>query len=386
LPVIDDGHIIQIDPIITLQDLAPNFVHHMIVHVCEPGNGTNWNKYQTPDQCISPLGNPNSGCTSLLYAWAGTQGPEILPPQVGFRMGTRYSTSVRNIIIETHFDNPKLIPNLRDHSGVRIYYTAESKRPYDAAVMVIGDPLISFRPIPPLQQRVPYQGSCPSMCTSDWDHDITVFGDFLHMHTAGSQMFSVITRDEQPLQELNRVDFYSFDFQQQTPVNVVLKRGDQINTHCTYKTLSRVNKTTFGLESTQEMCMEFLTYYPALYTKGNKPFPWSLCGFVDPIRDGTGNATWCGGYDPTTSLKMVPNPSVFDPPSYDEIKFGKVPASCASANPPDTSSISPTNPDNGGGVSSGVKVLLVFVSLGILAVGIAIYFRLMGSVTDRAAV
>ena len=42
--------------------------------------------------------------------------------------------------------------------------------------------------------------------------------------------------DSQLIQEINRVDFWQFEFQQNTPVNYTIRRGDRVNTHCVYDT------------------------------------------------------------------------------------------------------------------------------------------------------
>ena len=40
LPQVDDAHIIVIEPLIDQHGISKDFVHHFLVHVCEPGKAT----------------------------------------------------------------------------------------------------------------------------------------------------------------------------------------------------------------------------------------------------------------------------------------------------------------------------------------------------------
>jgi hypothetical protein len=106
--------------------------------------------------------------------------------------------------------------------------------------------------------------TCPSECTQHFDHDIKVFGDYFHMHEIGRSGWSWIHREGQEPIPLSRVEYYAFANQHGTPVDVTLKRGDRINTHCVWDSSRRSEPTRISIASTDEMCIEFLTYYPAL--------------------------------------------------------------------------------------------------------------------------
>ena len=47
-------------------------------------------------------------------------------------------------------------------------------------------------------------------------------------------------------------------------LNYEIKRGDRLNLHCIYDSTSRTAPTIFGVESDDEMCMDFLSYYPRM--------------------------------------------------------------------------------------------------------------------------
>jgi hypothetical protein len=62
---------------------------------------------------------------------------------------------------------------------------------------------------------------------------------------------------------MNRVDFWDFGFQPGSLVNFTIEPGDRINTHCVYKERS-TGPTRFDESSTDEMCIQYLFYYPKI--------------------------------------------------------------------------------------------------------------------------
>jgi hypothetical protein len=100
--------------------------------------------------------------------------------------------------------------------------------------------------------------------------------------------------------------------QQFTPVHYSIKRGDRLHVHCVYDTSKRTNTTRFGMKkfffivfhqknnffctllglgSEDEMCMDFIYYYPLMETANQMPF--SLCG---SLTMSDFNGTVCGDY------------------------------------------------------------------------------------------
>lgn len=73
LPQVNDASIIMIEPLIN-NYADKDFVHHLLVHVCEPGiNGSStktfWDLYKKAGECYSPVGDLGTGCISILNAW-----------------------------------------------------------------------------------------------------------------------------------------------------------------------------------------------------------------------------------------------------------------------------------------------------------------------------
>jgi hypothetical protein len=122
---------------------------------------------------------------------------------------------------------------------------------------------MTLPPIPPGLESYAVELSCPSECTTQLPHDLHVFADFFHMHMLGAQALSTHHRKEESSTVL-RVEHYVFNHQLYSPVNITIKPGDRINTHCVWDSRQRTEETSIGFSSTDEMCMEFLAYYPAV--------------------------------------------------------------------------------------------------------------------------
>jgi len=155
-----------------------------------------------------------------------------------------------------------------------------------------------------------YEFSCPHDCTSTWQNTLHVFGVFLHMHGWGSQIWGTHWRGDTLINETGRIDFWDFAFQQQLPVMFDILPGDRINTHCWYQQNPSA-PVAFGLPSSDEMCIQYLQYYPRI------PDNTGICGyFYGPLLASYGidNTTVCNDdilYD-TTGL---PKPdTIKDPP------------------------------------------------------------------------
>eukprot|EP01090_Pellita_catalonica_P018511 TRINITY_DN6011_c0_g1_i1.p1 TRINITY_DN6011_c0_g1~~TRINITY_DN6011_c0_g1_i1.p1 ORF type:complete len:580 (-),score=77.66 TRINITY_DN6011_c0_g1_i1:95-1807(-) len=298
-PVTEDHHIIQIDPL--LDPNTVDYTHHMLVQICNSNTNSYWKYYNdNPGESCLEGGHSDSstsspedsmGCLDYLYVWAVGMGPLYIPKEAGYRMGP---TAARYVVIQFHYTNPELKTGIKDSSGFRIHYTPDL-RDEDVGLLVVGDPAIMFPNIPPGVADAHYEATCPEECTSTWANDIHVFADFLHMHFIGDSIWSTVYRDNEFVEEINGAQFYSYDFQQATNVDVVIKKGDRIHTHCVFDSTLRQNPTKFDLASTDEMCMDFLFYYPKLDDMAG-------CGYASPEH------TLCG-----SQLINVANPVVEEP-------------------------------------------------------------------------
>ena len=104
------------------------------------------------------------------------------------------------------------------------------------------------------------------------------------MHELGARGWTRLWRGTQDMGYTTRIEYYDYGFQEFVPLNFTLMPGDRLQTHCAYDSRSRSAPTPFGSPSNQEMCMDFVMYYPRVPD-------WDFCGFID---FGVRNYTICG--------------------------------------------------------------------------------------------
>ncbi|CAM9465936.1 unnamed protein product [Choristocarpus tenellus] len=238
-------HIIGFETIVD-SDTEPH-IHHLVV------------KTIIDENCQRDLGFAD------VYVWApGPVSGEALPGVAGFRFdGGGGSSDYKSILLQTHYDNPSNIAGLVDSSGVRVYYT-EDLRQYDAGTMQLGDPSVTLQGEELPDGRSLYSFNCPSSCTQGFQNEsVTVFGHFLHMHEAGRRMETRQYRDDKLIRS-SEVEYYTFSQSGAYPTRTVgetIEKGDWFETDCYYD--SGNDGKIFGLGSENEMCIDFIFYYPA---------------------------------------------------------------------------------------------------------------------------
>ncbi|CAH2250212.1 jg6910 [Pararge aegeria aegeria] len=97
------------------------------------------------------------------------------------------------------------------------------------------------------------------------EEGIIVFGSQLHTHLTGVAVWTRHSRRGVELPMLNRDFHYSTHFQEirilHRPVKVL--PGDYLETTCIYNTKDKENATIGGHAITDEMCVNYMHYYPA---------------------------------------------------------------------------------------------------------------------------
>merc|ERR1711871_323897 len=111
------------------------------------------------------------------------------------------------------------------------------------------------------------QYECPASCTSQMSGPITVVSSQLHMHQVGVSMHTETVRDGQIVTEGNagprRAEYYDFNFQDSIWKTFQVLPGDTLRTTCTYRVNEAGGPVRFGLASQDEMCIDFVSYYPS---------------------------------------------------------------------------------------------------------------------------
>eukprot|EP00190_Bangiopsis_sp_CCMP1999_P001695 CAMPEP_0198732180 /NCGR_PEP_ID=MMETSP1475-20131203/34256_1 /TAXON_ID= ORGANISM="Unidentified sp., Strain CCMP1999" /NCGR_SAMPLE_ID=MMETSP1475 /ASSEMBLY_ACC=CAM_ASM_001111 /LENGTH=769 /DNA_ID=CAMNT_0044495245 /DNA_START=147 /DNA_END=2456 /DNA_ORIENTATION=- len=294
VPVDTPRHIVAFEPII--QEATTKYVHHFILSQCQSDTDL-IEKFSKPEVCgIDGATEDISSCSSVVYGWAKGGPPLILPAEAGFRV----DATSNKFVLQIHYDNADLDEGVVDSSGVRIH-TSSALREHDAGILNVGDVLVMEES--PIEDGRQYQFSCPSQCTERMEHEITVFEAALHMHNLGRTAWTNhYDKDQNFKGTLSKRDFWDGGFQLQSAVdNVIVKPGDSLEVSCIYD-LSKVETANFGPATSDEMCMDFLVYYPKVKLSTGKEFP--VCGLY---RQGQVRISLCG-FEP----EFVDNPSFAD--------------------------------------------------------------------------
>ena len=190
---------------------------------------------------------------------------------------------------------------------VLVRYFQLEPRAHDAAVMVLGDTAVEFSrlpmgSLPPGQPVVHRQTTCPSACTALLESEITVFADYLHMHHTGEKIFTDhYAANGSYLSTRSRIDFWDNDFavmqteaQTSSFTSYTIHPGDELQTHCVYNTMGQPGRVDFGGKAFQEMCLDFLFFFPSQPNPINAVSPF--CGLAALEVNGSYETrSRCGG-------------------------------------------------------------------------------------------
>ncbi|XP_072228027.1 dopamine beta-hydroxylase [Leuresthes tenuis] len=253
------NHIVMYESVITPGNEA--IVHHIEVFECSPDIHNVPQYSGSCDDKMKP-GKLNS-CRHVLAAWAMGAEAFYYPPDAGLAMGGPGSS--RFLRLEVHYHNPLLISGRRDSSGIRLHYTP-SLRQYDAGIMELGLVYTPVMAIPPKQPTFYLSGYCTSKCTQIAlpPRGIFIFASQLHTHLAGRGVRTVLVKGGKELEVVQEDQHFSTHYQTirvlRKMVNVL--PGDVLITKCTYNTEDRSNPTVGGFGIMEEMCVNYVHYYP----------------------------------------------------------------------------------------------------------------------------
>lgn len=252
--------IIRFDGVVSPQ--SEGVVHHMELFHCDVKPDVEIPEYD--HMCTSeqkPMGL--TPCRRVIGAWALGAENFTYPDETGSFIGGQDSSAY--LVLEVHFNNPYLKKGIIDQSGIRIYYT-DKLRPYEAGIMEIGLEYNSKNSIPPKAKNFRVSGYCRSECTRVGlePQGITIFASQLHTHLNGLQTFTRIVRKNGSIDVLNIDRHYSPHFQEirLLPKPVRVEPGDTMIHTCIYNTEIHRNMTFGGYGIRDEMCVNYMHYYP----------------------------------------------------------------------------------------------------------------------------
>ena len=225
--------------------LAPDIdnkavVHHLLL-------------YKTAT-AVSPTPAPCGGAAfgELVTGWAPGVGDLIMPPEAGFpEEGTTH------YMMQIHYNNVVGTSAQSDASGFK-FCTTDVLRPNDASILAFGSANFTIPALSTLALTCDYTFT---------DHPIHAFVAQAHMHLRGQAMSTLNMSAPYTL-----LDVPNFSFQSQDLHNVSfdIKTGDVIRNTCTW-TNSTSKAISFGTTTEDEMCFDFVTYWPRITTLG---FSW----------------------------------------------------------------------------------------------------------------
>jgi len=138
---------------------------------------------------------------------------------------------------------------------------------------VVGIGLNNWMIVPPKQKDWITVGYCMHQCTESSFKStrlpgggINIFASSLHAHLAGRASWTKHVRNGKELPEIDRDDHQDFHFQyiRVFPKEIKIKPGDDIIHYCKYNSMDRDRLITEGGSTRDEMCLNFLFYYPRI--------------------------------------------------------------------------------------------------------------------------
>lgn len=253
------NHIVMYESAITRGNEA--IVHHIEVFECSPDLRTVPDYSGSCDDKMKP--DKLDSCRHVLAAWAMGAEAFYYPPDAGLPIGGPGSS--RFLRLEVHYHNPLLISGRRDSSGIRLHFTRSLRR-YDAGIMELGLVYTPVMAVPPQQRSFYLSGYCNSQCTRTALPlgGIWIFASQLHTHLAGRGVRTVLVREGRELEVVQEDKHFSTHYQTirvlRKMVNVL--PGDVLITKCTFNTEDRTKPTVGGFGIMEEMCVNYVHYYP----------------------------------------------------------------------------------------------------------------------------
>ncbi|XP_022536658.2 dopamine beta-hydroxylase [Astyanax mexicanus] len=253
------NHIVMYESVVTPGNEA--IVHHIEVFECSPQMDV---VPQYSGSCDSKMKPANLNyCRHVLAAWALGAEPFYYPMDAGLPIGGEGSS--RFLRLEVHYHNPLIISGRQDSSGIRLWYTRSLRR-FDAGIMELGLVYTPVMAIPPRQSSFPLSGYCIPACTRTAlpQGGIHIFASQLHTHLAGRTVRTVLVRGGKEVEVVQEDKHYSTHYQIIRVLRkmVTVLPGDALVTKCTFNTEDRNKPTVGGFGIMEEMCVNYVHYYP----------------------------------------------------------------------------------------------------------------------------
>ncbi len=206
-----------------------------------------------------------SAAWKLVAGWAPGGNNLELPPEAGFPQ----EPGTTHWVLQLHYNNALNLAGATDQSGYELC-TTEQLRPNDAGVLAFGSTKFT---IPP---RASHTIRCDYALPSSFQ-GVKMFNASPHMHTRGVAMSTerVPGGNGAPQMVFEQKKF-DFENQANFPITASVAPGDVMRTRCTWKNPGDT-QIGFGEGTGDEMCFDFIGYYPNIPDKtifGLPVFTW----------------------------------------------------------------------------------------------------------------
>lgn len=192
----------------------------------------------------------------LLYAWGPGTPPHVLPEAAGFPIDAGEDA---HFVVQVHYNNLQGLVGEKDQSGVDLCTTTDL-RDNDADIMAFGS--TSFSGLTPMATSQ-LECTTPVPQTVDAFFPVYVFQSWPHMHQLGQGLYGAVESGNDTT-VLVDVDDYDFNYQTTYPnAAIPIDVGDTIRTRCTWDNTT-ANAVGFGEDTADEMCFNFVSYYPRI--------------------------------------------------------------------------------------------------------------------------
>ncbi|KAH3863952.1 DBH-like monooxygenase protein 1 homolog [Dreissena polymorpha] len=255
-------HMVKFEPVI--QKGHEGIVHHMLVYKCSGIDrkfiGTDYECYLQPNTQLYPCGN-------VFMGWEYGGGDFYFPETVGMPIGEADDDGL--YILETHYNNPEMVPDYVDNSGMRITFT-QNLRAHESGLLMTGVTVDPTHIIPPREQNFMTTGFCHRDCLntglSEYPEGVNVFAVWQHAHLIAKSVKTRHFREGVELEPLAHEEHFDFNYQDYRYMtkHTTLKMGDELVVECVYETMAKSKVTIGGPATGDEMCLSFIYYWPRM--------------------------------------------------------------------------------------------------------------------------
>jgi hypothetical protein len=215
----------------------------------------------TPTPCAAF----GSAAWKLVAGWAPGGNNLELPVEAGFPE----EKGATHWVVQLHYNNAKSLAGQLDNSGYDLC-TTETLRPNDAGVTAFGSTKFTIPPRSTTTVKCDYK--LPSTFQG-----VKFFNASPHMHTRGTAMSTErLPGGTGAPEKIFANPNFSFENQANFPISASVAPNDVMRTRCTWKNPGDT-ALSFGENTGDEMCFDFIGYYPNIPDKtlfGLPIFTW----------------------------------------------------------------------------------------------------------------